>query len=598
MRRSGDRYKKWQLHTQNHWPNRKEIQEPLVQSWWEDRELCAFDWQIQKKPAAELLLNNRNGASSYLDYLFSADLLSQLGDGAAWCLLDNQGVVLSLLASPSVRPLIEERGISEGFSFAKADVGTTAFSLAQSKTDSALVYCYETYKKSLHVFASVCVPVKNDTRGYFLMALFDEEHEKNLVMTQARLERLVRYPSENLSKVALYSNILDALPQMIFVLSEDGKLKYRNEEAKRNSTAVGILVEGITAFTFTDMMQATDEPLNRTLPSMRVSMRVEKRTQGTDVLCFVTVKSESINDDTWKYRVVGQCLGKDSFLDKAIAQRAKGGLRLFLTSDVGAGEQYVVRYIAQHFSEKTRHTLDCMAGFSGKSASEAAKIQFINHLQNANGHVLCIENIHALATDLKSTLLKFLSTGLITDHDSCVVPLNIELVCCSSPRFDWQESRISRLLFLMLSGMQLDLKPLSSDQAKVDVALDLALEQLNLREGKHYVVDLIARDALLNYRWPGNYLELFQVVENAALRCVNDTLSLEDLPERMKQKSEVGSGFANIIEAERNAIIVAWRENGGRVTRVANALGLSRTTLWRKMKKLELDRQGLVEGKY
>ncbi|KXF81569.1 helix-turn-helix domain-containing protein [Enterovibrio coralii] len=598
MRRSGDRYKKWQLHTQNQWPNRKEAQDPLVQSWWEDRHLCAFDWQIQKKPSADSLLKNRNSASSYLDYLYSAELLSHLGEGAAWCLLDAEGIVLAFLAAPSMRPLVEERGIGEGFNFSKHLVGTTAYSLSKEKNDSALLYCFETYKKSLHAFASVCVPVRNDPRGYSLMVLLDEEHESNLTFALSRLERLARYPSENLSKLTLYGNILDALPQMIFVFNSEGVLRFRNAQAKRNSTSAGLLADGVTVFNYASLIQATESSLVRELPDARVTVSVKKQYLGEDTLCFVDIKHESVNDDAWKHRVVSQCLAKDSYLEKAIAQRGKTGLRLFLTSEVGSGERYIVNFVSTHLKEKALHTLDCMAGFSGMETAATTKAQFTHCLQRANGNVLCIENIHLLAPDLKGALLKVLSSGLITDADGSLVPLNIDLICCSSSKYDWQESRVSRLLVLMLAGIQLDLKPLSADKTRLDFALETALDELSVREKKHLIVDRTARDVLLNYRWPGNFLELFQVLESAVLHCFNDVVSLDDLPERTKQQPKGGKGFANIIEAERSAIIMAWRENGGRVTKVADALGLSRTTLWRKMKKLEIDRQCLVEGKY
>jgi DNA-binding NtrC family response regulator len=106
--------------------------------------------------------------------------------------------------------------------------------------------------------------------------------------------------------------------------------------------------------------------------------------------------------------------------------------------------------------------------------------------------------------------------------------------------------------------------------------------------------------ALQAYRWPGNVRELQNVIERAVLLSKRDVLGLEDLPPLLAAAGPVpvepvgDRGLKQALEVpERQIILDALRSNGWNRQTTAEALGINRTTLYKKMRRL-----GLEEPRY
>lgn len=104
-------------------------------------------------------------------------------------------------------------------------------------------------------------------------------------------------------------------------------------------------------------------------------------------------------------------------------------------------------------------------------------------------------------------------------------------------------------------------------------------------------------DVLIGHDWPGNVRELENVVERALAVVPSDTVDVEHLPGYLRQRHGVRQGAQpqavpssaaevwSLAEAERHAIAAALAACGGNVSRAAKALGISRNTLYCKMRK-------------
>ena len=112
----------------------------------------------------------------------------------------------------------------------------------------------------------------------------------------------------------------------------------------------------------------------------------------------------------------------------------------------------------------------------------------------------------------------------------------------------------------------------------------------------------------MNYNWPGNIRELQNIIERVVTLSKNETISVEELPlpaeessaltedlhEGQKRKSFIVTSLA---EQEKNAIVEALNKYGGNQTKVAQVLGISTTTLWRKIKKYRIRPQHEISDK-
>jgi transcriptional regulator of acetoin/glycerol metabolism len=88
--------------------------------------------------------------------------------------------------------------------------------------------------------------------------------------------------------------------------------------------------------------------------------------------------------------------------------------------------------------------------------------------------------------------------------------------------------------------------------------------------------------ALMRYRWPGNARELRRVVRAVIVRRPSGQLTLDDLP--VEVRTDIAPpGLSRMAELERDAILNALRDAAGNKQAAAERLGLSRSTLYRKL---------------
>jgi len=100
----------------------------------------------------------------------------------------------------------------------------------------------------------------------------------------------------------------------------------------------------------------------------------------------------------------------------------------------------------------------------------------------------------------------------------------------------------------------------------------------------------------LHYPWPGNVRELANVLERAVLLCGGERITLHDLPERLIDwrppaafEPTLASVADSVRQQEREQLVAALRASGGRRHLAAAQLGISRATLWRRLKRHGLD---------
>ena len=130
--------------------------------------------------------------------------------------------------------------------------------------------------------------------------------------------------------------------------------------------------------------------------------------------------------------------------------------------------------------------------------------------------------------------------------------------------------------------------PLLAEQFLRKVCQDLDKPELRFSQA--------AMAALQSYNWPGNVRELQNVVERAVLLGKGEEVTLEDLPSAMTATTacvETSSSSGTLKEAlegpERQIILAALGRNGWNRQETADALGVNRTTLYKKMKRLGLE---------
>ena len=164
------------------------------------------------------------------------------------------------------------------------------------------------------------------------------------------------------------------------------------------------------------------------------------------------------------------------------------------------------------------------------------------------------------------------------------------------------EHRFREDLYYRLRVIPIEIPPLRERREDLPALIDALLHRIGREHGRAQQLAGTASRALLTYDWPGNVRELANALEYAVTVCSGQTIHLDDLPVDLQAKSAAppspasesagSTSFGNGYYAERLDEIRRIRDAliASRFDRAAtaSALGISRTTLWRKMKEYQL----------
>jgi transcriptional regulator with PAS, ATPase and Fis domain len=147
-------------------------------------------------------------------------------------------------------------------------------------------------------------------------------------------------------------------------------------------------------------------------------------------------------------------------------------------------------------------------------------------------------------------------------------------------------------LYFRLAVVRLSLPSLKERRGDVPYLVEHFIQRFNAKRGKNIVgISPEVMETLMRHDFPGNVRELENIIEYAFVLCHDRLIEVRHLPEELQARAEqglprhTGSARSRLKLAESDAIQTALRRAGGHLGRTAEELGISRTTLWRKMKK-------------
>jgi PAS domain S-box-containing protein len=158
-----------------------------------------------------------------------------------------------------------------------------------------------------------------------------------------------------------------------------------------------------------------------------------------------------------------------------------------------------------------------------------------------------------------------------------------------------KEGKFRDDLFYRLNVVRIDLPPLSQRREDIPLLISAFIQKFNARSGKQ--ISRVSEQAihfLLNYDFPGNVRELENIIEHAFILCSGNRIELDCLPKELNAKQGTTRPSVPLEEkhpfekAEAEIVKRALEENRGNRISAARELGISRATLWRKIKRYGL----------
>ena len=261
---------------------------------------------------------------------------------------------------------------------------------------------------------------------------------------------------------------------------------------------------------------------------------------------------------------------------------------IFLRGEVGSGKSLFAQSIhnASPCSKGPFVTFDCGAGWQEQweTLSRAAKdadtgtlyLDHLEYLDQGGQHVLC--------RLIRENVVHLLG-------ESAPQPVSVRVIVSTS---DMELPRMNDGSFLpelgyILSPQRLTLPPLRTRPDDLEQAVSMCLDDCVTKLNRYVVLTKEARKVLMDYPWPGNYIQLHTFLERMSLTAPSRTVKdgyVRDLLEELYPGNLPAAEPQEQPPSEEAArIIAALSRWGGSRAEAAAGLGMSKTTLWRRMKQ-------------
>ena len=277
---------------------------------------------------------------------------------------------------------------------------------------------------------------------------------------------------------------------------------------------------------------------------------------------------------------------------------------VLVTGEHGTGKEVVARWLhaASRRSEKPLIAVNA-GGFSEtlfeselfghvKGAFTDAKTDRVGCFELADGGTLFLDEIANITPKQQAKLLRVLETGEVQRVGSSKTR-NVDVRVVSATNADLDKAIASGAfredLLYRLNTVEIRLPPLRERREDIPVLAARFLQ----RQAEHYGKELTgfenaAMQALLEHPWPGNVRELEHVVERAVLMARDSVVRDADLNLRLPAETLDRLDKMTLDDAERVLIQKALDRYEGNVSRAAEALGLSRSSLYRRLQKHDI----------
>jgi len=217
-------------------------------------------------------------------------------------------------------------------------------------------------------------------------------------------------------------------------------------------------------------------------------------------------------------------------------------------------------------------------------------------LEEANGGTLFLDEIGEMPSVLQVKLLRVLQSGEIRRLGATQeLTIDVRVLAATNRNLvDMvRQSTFREDLFYRLNVIQVIVPALRERREDIPALAEhfLARSAGKLNRDLRLAADAV--ECLLRYPWPGNVRELENAIERAAILARGATVGQDDLPPHVSAGLELGPSpdlprQLTLAEAERIHILQTLERVGGNHSSAAEALGIGRTTLWRKLKEYEI----------
>ena len=327
----------------------------------------------------------------------------------------------------------------------------------------------------------------------------------------------------------------------------------------------------------------------------------------------VRMLREKLASETSQFgHLIGQSTPMTELFD-LLARIADTHSTILIHGESGTGKELVARCLHDRSSRRDEPfvAINCAAvpeslleseifGHT-KGAFTGADSEKPGLFQRADGGTLFLDEIGEMPLAMQAKLLRVLEDSRVRPvGGNQEIPVNTRVICATNRdlKKEVECGQFRQDLFFRLNVIPVEVPPLRIRGSDILLLAQHFLEHYSKQIDRPIKsIAPAAADRMLKYRWPGNVRELRNVVERAVALTRMNQLTLEDLPESIREfkpdkmvlSVEDPAQLLPMAEIERQYIEKVLRATGGNKTLSAKLLGFDRTTLYRKIEQFEIE---------
>ncbi|MBI3376906.1 MAG: sigma 54-interacting transcriptional regulator [Nitrospirae bacterium] len=341
-------------------------------------------------------------------------------------------------------------------------------------------------------------------------------------------------------------------------------------------------------------------------------------TGGVEIFRDLSLVKNLIEQLSERY-AFGNIIGKNYKMQRIydlIQQVAHTDTVVLITGESGTGKELIARAIHYNSSRKDKPFIkvDCASlveslleselfghvkgAFTGAISDKAGRFEL------ADGGTIFLDEIGNIGLTSQAKLLRVLQNGefeRVGESKTNKVDVRVIAATNIDIKKAVREKKFREDLYYRLKVVSIHLPPLRERKEDIPLIVRHFVDRFNKSMGKE-VINIFpgAMEMLMRYNYPGNIRELENIIEHAFIRCNGNTIFPHHLPEDFLHDEK---GFIEGIlkskrpfeDLERRLILKVLDETNWAYQEAASRLGISRATLWRKIKKLGIKKENVAD---
>ena len=571
--------------------------------------------------------------------------LYQQVSGSGWSLLltDNRGIILDYVGDPTLRTEFRSAGLWLGANWSEQHEGTNGIGTALTESRPVAVLRDQHYR-SCHQALSCCGAPILDPNGQVLAILDASTVNGNQTAeTQSHTLALVTLSAQFISKWRFLQEYADAIiirfhsrceyvgliNDGVLAVSRDGVILGADHNASLflgvpdRHRLIGWSIDQVLDISADILVERAERPYlpywvltstNGTQLHARIQLghaAAGRRADRPARPAPVQPKSASQpRDHRATLCTLSALKGNDPRMARNVSRAYRiidRDIPILLNGETGTGKELFARAVhtASSRADGPFVAVNCASipetlieselfGYKGGAFTGADRNGRKGKILQAHGGTLFLDEIGDMPLELQARLLRVLEEReIVPIGGEKPHPVDIYLVSATHHKLTElvAEGRFREDLYYRLNGLTLTLPALRDRADREDVIRCI----LRLESEDEIGIDQAALAILRDHPWPGNIRQLRNVLRTAIALSDGQTVQAEDLPDDVLEAVEEacdadaiehrGERDDPLADAERRALLAALDQHGGNVSRTASSLGVSRNTLYRKMRR-------------